>query len=125
MTDSELDNAAPTHAGTRIERISTGALPSDEEVRTVVTDGYEQFRSLEEGTVATYIPALAQASPSAFGVCVAGARGGLFAIGDAELEFSIQSISKIFVFASICETIGPEEARRSSVSTAPDSRLIR
>ena len=59
--------------------------------------------------MATYIPALAQASPSAFGVCVAGARGGLFAIGDAELEFSIQSISKIFVFASICESIGPEE----------------
>ena len=112
MTDSELDNAAPAHAGTRIERISTGALPSDEEVRTVVTGGYEQFRSREEGTVATYIPALAQASPSAFGVCVAGARGGLFAMGDAELEFSIQSISKIFVFASICESIGPEEARR-------------
>jgi glutaminase len=80
--------ATLAHDGTRIERISTGALPSDSEVRTVVTDGYERYRSLGEGTVATYIPALAQAPSTAFGVCVAGVRGGLFAIGDADVEFS-------------------------------------
>lgn len=73
--DGETDNVTLTHDGTRIERISTGALPSDSEVRTVVTVGYERYRSLGEGTVASYIPALAQAAPTAFGVCVAGVRG--------------------------------------------------
>ena len=45
------------------EWVSTGSLPSDEEVQTFVTAGYERFRDLDEGTVADYIPALAKASP--------------------------------------------------------------
>ncbi len=61
--------------------------------------------------MADYIPALAAASPAAFGVCVAGVHGRLFAIGDAEQEFSIQSISKLFVFALVCHALGPEQAR--------------
>ncbi len=70
------------------------------------------FRHLDEGAVADYIPALAAASPSAFGVCVAGVRGQLFSIGDADQEFAIESISKLFVFALVCHTLGHEEARR-------------
>ena len=61
--------------------------------------------------MADYIPALAKASPEAFGVCVAGVHGRVFAIGDAEQEFTIQSISKLFVFALVCDTIGPAKAR--------------
>ena len=38
-------------------------------------------------------------------------HGGLFAIGDAEQEFTIQSISKLFVFALVCDLLGPDEAR--------------
>ena len=95
-----------------VEWVSTGSLPSDREVEEVVSAGYERFRHLDEGRVSSYIPALAQASPEAFGVCVAGVQGRVFAIGDAEQEFTIQSISKLFVFALVCDTIGPEEARR-------------
>jgi glutaminase len=94
------------------ERVSTGTLPSDEEVRAIVSAGYERFRELDEGKVADYIPALAKVSPATFGVCVAGVHGGVFAIGDAEEEFTIQSISKLFVFAVVCNTLGPAEARR-------------
>ena len=96
----------------RVERVSTGELPSDSEVRAAITAGYEHFLPLEAGTVASYIPALASAPPTAFGVCVAGVRGRFFSVGDAELEFSIQSISKIFVFALVCDALGPNEARR-------------
>lgn len=95
-----------------VEWVSTGSLPSDREVEEVVSTGYERFRHLHEGRVADYIPALAQASPEAFGVCVAGVQGRVFAVGDAEQEFTIQSISKLFVFALVCDTIGPAEARR-------------
>ena len=78
----------------------------------MVSAGYERYRHLGEGSVADYIPALAKAPPDAFGVCVAGVRGRLFAIGDSDQEFTIQSISKLFVFALVCDALGPEEARR-------------
>jgi glutaminase len=42
---------------------------------------------------------------------VAGARGRFFEIGDVEAQFSIQSVSKPFVFALVCEAIGYDEAR--------------
>jgi len=94
------------------ERVSTGNLPADPDVQALVSAGYERFRHLDEGSVSDYIPALAEAPPDAFGVCVAGVQGRLFAVGDAEQEFTIQSISKVFVFALVCDVIGPDEARR-------------
>ena len=54
---------------------------------------------------------LASASPGLFGICVVGARGRSFEIGDVETAFSIQSVSKPFVFALVCEAIGYEAAR--------------
>jgi glutaminase len=93
------------------ERVSTGELPADTDVQALVTAGYERYLHLDEGTVADYIPALAAASPSAFGVCVAGVRGRLFSSGDADQEFAIESISKLFVFALVCHTLGHEQAR--------------
>ncbi len=114
MDEGNVPDEQPT-----VEWVSTGSLPSDREVEEVVSGGYERFRHLDEGRVADYIPALAQASPEAFGVCVAGVRGRVFAVGDAEQEFTIQSISKLFVFALVCNTIGPEEARDKLGSTAP------
>src|SRR5271154_738354 len=94
------------------ERVSTGALPADTDVRALVSAGYERYLHLDEGAVADYIPALAATSPAAFGVCIAGVGGRLFSVGDADQEFTIQSISKLFVFALVCHTLGHEEARR-------------
>src|SRR4029077_10245594 len=94
------------------ERVSTGVLPSDTDVQALVTAGYERYRDLGEGGVADYIHSLAAASPSAFGVCVAGVHGRQFSVGDADQEFAIESISKLFVFALVCHALGHEEARR-------------
>ena len=94
------------------ERVSTGTLPPDTDVQALISAGYERYLHLDEGAVADYIPALAAASPSAFGVCVAGIHGRLFSVGDADQEFAIESVSKLFVFALVCHTLGPEEARR-------------
>ena len=94
------------------ERVSTGELPPDTDVQALISAGYERYRHLGEGAVADYIPALAAASPSAFGVCVAGVRGRVFSVGDADQEFAIESISKLFVFALVCQALGHEQARR-------------
>src|SRR6202789_4349539 len=106
----DLGDAAQDHPET--ERVSTGVLPSEAEVEALVKAGYERFLPVNEGAVADYIPALAAASPTAFGVCVAGVGGWLFSIGDADQEVAIQSISKLFVFALVCQTLGHDEARR-------------
>lgn len=94
------------------QRVSTGHLPSPDDVRSLVSDAYERYRGLDDGTVADYIPALAQTSPARFGICVASVEGGVFAVGDGDHPFSIQSISKPFVFALVSQAIGADEARR-------------
>jgi glutaminase len=50
----------------------------------------------DRGRVASYIPELAKVSGDHFGLVVAAADGQEYAAGDADTEFSIQSISKLF-----------------------------
>lgn len=112
MTKLSMHEGLPFDEATTPPRVSTGELPRPEEVRHVVTAAYERYRSDANGVVADYIPALASASPELFGISVVGARGRSFEIGDVETTFSIQSISKPFVFALVCQAIGYGEARR-------------
>ena len=49
-----------------------------------------------QGTVATYIPELASVSPDRFGMAVVSLDGTMASVGDANVPFSIQSISKLF-----------------------------
>lgn len=93
-------------------QVSTGHLPPPDDVRALVAEAHERYRDLDDGEVADYIPALAPTPPDLFAVCVAGVDGGTFAVGDATHPFSIQSISKPFVFALVCQAIGADEARR-------------
>lgn len=89
--------------------VAGGQTP--EQVKKVVVEAYEKCKGLSEGKVADYIPALAAVSPKFFGVCVVGVNGAVHSAGDAEVEFSIQSVSKPFVFALVCQAIGEDAAR--------------
>jgi glutaminase len=91
--------------------ISTGHLPGPEDVQKLISDAHRRFASNTDGHNSQVYPALARVPSDLFGVCVAGTSGRLYSAGDTEYEFSIMSVSKPFVFALICETIGPEEAR--------------
>jgi glutaminase len=91
--------------------VSTGQLPDPDQVQAVLEAAHTACRDLDEGTVADYIPALAAAPPDAFGACIAGTAGGLYEVGDTATEFSIQSVSKPFVFALVGQAIGAAEAR--------------
>jgi glutaminase len=94
-----------------VSYVSTGLLPSPEEVRKLVRDAYERFKSDDKGENSQVYPALARVSRDLFGICVVGTRGNIYAMGDTAHEFSIMSVSKPFIFALICEEIGHEEAR--------------
>jgi glutaminase len=92
--------------------VSTGTLPPPEAVTRLVAEAHARYRDLDDGTVADYIPALGRADPALFGVCAVGINGGVFSAGDVEHPFSIQSVSKPFVFALACDALGAEEVRR-------------
>lgn len=53
----------------------------------------------DDGEVADYIPELAKADPDRFGIVIATVDGEVYSAGDADVEFSIQSISKPFTYA--------------------------
>ncbi|MCC8955550.1 glutaminase A [Bradyrhizobium sp. Pear77] len=91
--------------------ISTGHLPGPEIVQSLVDDAHRRFKSNTDGTRSQVYPALARVPSELFGVCVVGTNGRVHGAGDVDHEFSIMSVSKPFLFALICETIGPEAAR--------------
>ncbi len=102
----------PFHETTTTSAVSTGELPVPEVVQLLLAEVHDLYRSLDEGAVADYIPALANADPSLFGVSIFGVGGRSFSVGDSDHRFSIQSISKAFVFALVCDAIGHDEAHR-------------
>ena len=111
MSKLSMHESLPFDEATVPSLVSTGTLPRREQVEDLVTEAYERYRSNLDGAVADYIPVLAEASPNLFGISVVGARGGHVDIGDADTAFSIQSVSKPFVFALVCDTIGYDAAR--------------
>jgi glutaminase len=92
--------------------VSTGCLPPPDRVTTLVAEAYNRFKSNAEGKISTVYPALARVPSNLFGVCVAGTSGNVYAVGDAECEFTIMSVSKPFVFALVCQELGVEDVRQ-------------
>jgi len=106
-----MRSTAPVDENAARAAVSTGHLPSPEQVKSLVAEAYTQFKAVDEGKVADYIPILATTPRHLFGICVVGTNGNVHTAGDVDYEFSIQSVSKPFVFALVCQAIGAEEAR--------------
>ena len=92
--------------------VSTGSLPSPAQVRGLLDAAYQQFAAHNEGAVSRVYPALARVKPELFGICLAGVSGNTYSIGAAEHPFTIMSVSKPFVFALVCQVIGPDAVRK-------------
>lgn len=55
------------------------------------------------GSVASYIPALAHADPSRLGISLFAKNGARYEVGDTDIRFTIQSISKVISLAVALE----------------------
>ena len=66
----------------------------------------------ERGQVADYIPELAKVDPRQFGIAVATVDGEVFTAGDADVPFSIQSVSKVFTLTLALGSVGDALWRR-------------
>lgn len=84
MTGVDVDASGPGGARARLPEVLQAL--------------HEQCRHLDGGRVADYIPELAAADPGQFGIAVALTDGALFEQGDATTQFTIQSVSKPFVY---------------------------
>jgi glutaminase len=70
---------------------------------------HADFASDHSGEVAHYIPELAKADPDHFGISLATLDGHVYEVGDTSVPFTIQSMSKAFVFALALDTLGAEQ----------------
>ena len=65
-----------------------------------------EFSAETSGRVADYIPELGKADPAYFGISLATLDGHVYEVGDSRAPFTIQSMSKPFVFALALDTLG-------------------
>jgi glutaminase len=79
---------------------------------------HETYRDVDEGEVADYIPELSKADPRWFGISIVSLDGNEYAVGDTAVPFTIQSISKPFVYGLALEDHG-EESVLSKVGVEP------
>jgi glutaminase len=93
------------------QAVFTGKLPGWDDVERLVTEAHQRNRDVRDGDVADYIATLACGDPALFGVCVAEVDGAVHDAGDTHHAFSIQSISKAFIYALVCGVLGHEAVR--------------
>ena len=100
----------------------TEELPGHAHLRKTLDRLHKKYSECNEGNVATYIPELGKANPDHFGVAVVGIDGDVYEAGETSAEFTIQSISKAFVFGLAVETHGRDAVlKRVGVEPSGDA----
>src|SRR5438270_2241343 len=85
-------------------------MPDLDQVVKDIAD--EMAQRPDRGEVASYIPQLACADANAFGLAVVDHAGNVATGGDAEMAFSIQSVSKVFTLTLALGKAGDRLWRR-------------
>lgn len=84
---------------------------------------FKKYKNENSGHIPDYIPELTKANPDHFGISIATIDGHLYEIGDTRVPFTIQSISKAFVFALALETLG-EKIVEATVGVEPSGEAF-
>ena len=77
-------------------------------VQRYLDDIVAEYRGVDDGVLASYIPELTQVDPARFGLTVSASDGYVYESGDARTDFTIQSISKPFTYALALDSVGQE-----------------
>jgi glutaminase len=75
----------------------------------ILPEVLDRVRFLRDGELASYIPQLALADPEALGIAAVSMKGNIYQHGDSEVPFTIQSVSKPFIYALAVQHLGVEE----------------
>jgi glutaminase len=109
-------------AGTKTLSRNTG-YATQPPLQRFLTSCYEEFKSDDSGAVADYIPELKRANPAHFGIALVTIDGHVYEIGDSAVPFTIQSVSKAFVFALALEMVG-EERVAAAIGVEPSGEAF-
>jgi glutaminase len=112
-TPDELLNplSQPPASAPRSGSALGSASASDARSRAVIAalqQLHDRYRDLKDGRLANYIPELAKVDPDRFGISLVTVDGQAFGVGDDEHPFTIQSVSKPFVYGMALEDAGRE-----------------
>lgn len=77
-------------------------------IQAYLEDLHRRLAGVRDGEVASYIPELTKADPDGFGISLVTMDGVAYSVGDADQPFTIQSISKPFVYATALADRGVE-----------------
>jgi glutaminase len=81
-------------------------------IQTYLDALHAELKDLRDGEVATYIPELGRVDPESFGICLVTMDGVGYSAGDTGQPFTIQSISKAFVYATCLADRGTDYVSR-------------
>ena len=81
-------------------------------IQELLQELHQRLAGCRDGAVADYIPELAKACPDDFGIVVAMADGRIYAVGDTDKPFTIQSISKPFAYGLALQRLSVEHMQR-------------
>jgi len=98
----------PSTEGGELDALLSKMKSAASPMRTLLRELKDKYQPIRDGKVADYIPELAKADPDSFAICIVAKDGRTFAVGDSERLFTIQSISKPFVFGLALEMHGRE-----------------
>ncbi|MGE0829478.1 MAG: glutaminase A [Hyphomonadaceae bacterium] len=84
-------------------------LASSGPILAYLEDLHRRVEGITDGAVADYIPKLAEANPAHLGLAIATIDGKVYCTGDADVPFTIQSVSKPFMYGLALETLGREQ----------------
>jgi glutaminase len=85
------------------------AAPTTPPVQAHLETILEELRGADAGEVASYIPELGRADPDWFSICLCTTDGHVYEVGDSDVEFTIQSMSKPFIYGAALAARGREE----------------
>jgi len=116
--DAQISHPAKDNIAAR----NTG-YANEPPLQRFLTGCYEEFKSDNSGAVADYIPELKRANPAHFGIGLVTIDGHVYEVGNSAVPFTIQSVSKAFVFALALDMVG-EERVAAAIGVEPSGEAF-
>ncbi|WP_057937503.1 glutaminase [Algoriphagus resistens] len=87
----------------------------------LIEDVYHEVQAENlKGKVADYIPEIAKVDPNQFGIALVDLKGNVYGIGDYQVPFSIQSISKVHTLTMVFNVFSSKLWARVNVEPSGD-----
>ncbi|MFD9500120.1 glutaminase A [Streptomyces sp. NPDC060035] len=87
-------------------------MTASDAVTDALRELHARFVGVRGGERADYIPQLTRADPDDFGLALVSMDGHCYSAGEADVPFTMQSVSKPFVYALALSSLGLEEVGR-------------